>query len=123
MLIFPGSFNPLHEGHLALAQSAERFTGKQTIYQISPHNFSKPDLSDLELIRIQSQFLTRDLPIVIDTTTYFREKAKLYQGASFILGADTAVRLEIPDLIAIQNYSCLLLIGPRDGMDFTYIPK
>ena len=40
-LIFPGSFNPLHDGHKKLLDAAVLYTNKKPIYEISITNVAK----------------------------------------------------------------------------------
>ena len=50
-LIFPGSFNPLHEGHIRMRDLAEKKTGMQTTFEICAKNADKPPLTFQEIKR------------------------------------------------------------------------
>src|SRR5262249_4183844 len=43
--VLPGSFNPLHDGHLLLARVAEEMTGAPVAFEISVTNVDKPPLA------------------------------------------------------------------------------
>ncbi|MGC2524564.1 MAG: hypothetical protein WA417_18325, partial [Stellaceae bacterium] len=45
LLLFPGSFNPLHEGHLLLARVAEELRQQPVAFEISVTNVDKPPLA------------------------------------------------------------------------------
>ena len=44
-LIFPGSFNPLHDGHLKMREMAENKTGMRATFEICARNAVKPTLN------------------------------------------------------------------------------
>ena len=129
VLICPGSFNPLHEGHLAMAAAAadvldaergadDTFVMRQSkcddssnkrrclvVFELSATNVDKPALDVEEIERRVSQFSTSlktassdTLPcaIVVTKAPRFIDKARLFPGAAFVIGADTARRLVQP---------------------------
>lgn len=90
--VFPGSFNPLHHGHLGLAAAAAARLGVPVAFELSIANVDKPDLDAAEVERRVSQF--RDVgPVWVTRAPTFAEKAELFPGAAFVVGYDTAVRL------------------------------
>ena len=91
-LIFPGSFNPLHQGHLEMRELAEKRTGMRITFEICIKNAEKPPLTYHEMKRTLDQFSDND-SWVMTRHGLFSEKAKLFPNSVFIIGADTLVRI------------------------------
>jgi hypothetical protein len=97
-VVFPGAFNPPHVGHLQMAALAERRLGQPLAWELSIANVDKP-LLDFLAIRTRVQALRREddtRPIALTRAPTFREKAALFPGATFVVGADTIVRIADP---------------------------
>jgi len=92
--LLPGSFNPLHQGHRQMQQyGAKQFEG-HVAYELSATNVDKPPLAATELTRRLSQF--DGLPVFVTAAPTFVEKAELFPGAVFLVGADTIHRVGDP---------------------------
>lgn len=94
-VLLSGSFNPLHEGHTGLAAAATAVLGKPVAFEISAFNADKPPLEKAVLLDRLSQFAGA-YPVYISNAPIFVQKARLFPGATFVLGYDTAVRLVAP---------------------------
>ncbi|MCA9981322.1 MAG: hypothetical protein KDD89_10825, partial [Anaerolineales bacterium] len=94
-VLLPGSFNPLHYGHKKLADVAARQLGQPVAFEISVTNVDKPPLAQGEVLRRMSQFAGRQALYLTDAPR-FVDKARLFPGTTFVIGADTAVRLVNP---------------------------
>ena len=92
--IFPGSFDPLHDGHRAMARIGARVTGQPVAYELSFRNVDKPPLDYLETAARVNQFA--DARAWLTSAPTFVEKLSLFPGAPFLVGADTYVRLGNP---------------------------
>ena len=57
--VLPGSFNPLHDGHLLLARVAEEMTGMTVAFEISVTNVDKPPLAAGDVRTRLAQFAGR----------------------------------------------------------------
>lgn len=93
--LVPGSFNPWHEAHQALWESARRRFGDPVTYELSITNVDKPPLPTREVLRRAEQFHGR-AGLVLSAAPTFVEKARLLPGAAFAVGADTARRIVEP---------------------------
>jgi nicotinamide mononucleotide (NMN) deamidase PncC len=94
-LVFPGAFNPPHAGHLQMAALAEQRLGAPLTWELSIANVDKPTLDFIAIrTRVQAlRFEDHDRAIALTTAPTFREKASLFPGATFVVGADTVVRV------------------------------
>lgn len=94
-VLISGSFNPLHDGHLALARVAEEVTGHPVAFELPAINADKPPLPHAVILDRLAQFAGR-YPIYITSAATFIEKARLFPGTTFVVGYDTAVRILQP---------------------------
>jgi hypothetical protein len=91
-VLLPGSFNPLHAGHWGLADAARNLLGREVAFELSRVNVDKPALDDAEVRRRLAAFRDR-APVWLTNAARFTEKAALFPGTTFVVGADTAHRL------------------------------
>jgi nicotinic acid mononucleotide adenylyltransferase len=95
MLVFPGSFDPLHEGHLRMAIVAQEIAERPIDFELSVTNVDKPSLDALEMESRAAQFAGRSLWFTRAAT--FAEKLDVFPGGTFVMGADTYARLADPN--------------------------
>jgi len=91
-VLFPGSFNPMHEGHVSLARVAEELRQQPLAFEISVTNVDKPPLPGETVRRRLAQFAWKS-PVELTRAPTFVEKSRLFPGTIFVVGADTAERL------------------------------
>jgi nicotinamide mononucleotide (NMN) deamidase PncC len=91
-VLFPGSFNPMHEGHLLLARVAQELRQQPLAFEISVTNVDKPPL-ERETVRHRLRQFAWKAPVELTRAPTFVEKSRLFPGTTFVVGADTAERL------------------------------
>src|ERR1700720_2464628 len=91
-VLFPGSFNPMHEGHVLLARVAEELRQQPLAYELSVTNVDKPPLPGATVRHRLAQFAWKS-PVELTRAPTFVEKSRLFPGTTFVVGADTAERL------------------------------
>ncbi|MFO0819529.1 MAG: hypothetical protein U1A77_16390 [Pirellulales bacterium] len=91
-ILFPGAFNPLHDGHREMARVATELTGWRVDFELSIENVDKPPLDYTEIATRGRQFGGGERLWLTRAPT-FAEKSRLFPGALFIVGADTIARV------------------------------
>jgi len=94
-VLFPGSFNPIHEGHVSLARIAETLRQQSLAFEISVTNVDKPPLAGEAVRHRVAQFAWKS-PVELTRAPTFLEKSRLFPKTTFVIGADTAARLVAP---------------------------
>jgi len=93
-LVFPGSFNPLHDGHVEMLEHAEKITGLSGGFEITVVNSDKPPLDYLTLSeRIGG---LSNYPVWVTNAGTFDQKIGLFPMATFVVGVDTIIRIADP---------------------------
>ncbi len=97
-VVFPGAFNPPHEGHCQMARIAAKQLGYEVAWELSVSNVDKRSLDYIEIAhRLQLlQQLSADSMIALTTAPTFREKAELFPNCHFVVGIDTIARIADP---------------------------
>jgi hypothetical protein len=92
VVLLPGSFNPLHSGHVMLARIAEEIRQQPLAFEISVTNVDKPPLAGETVRQRLAQFVWKS-PVELTRAPTFLEKSRLFPKTTFVIGADTAERL------------------------------
>jgi hypothetical protein len=95
VVLMPGSFNPVHAGHVLLARVAEELRQQPLAFEISVTNVDKPPLAGNTVRHRLTQFAWKS-PVELTRAPTFLEKSRLFPRATFVIGADTAERLVAP---------------------------
>ncbi len=92
LALLPGSFNPLHIGHRELARIAASILGCDVAFEISIANVDKPPLDAAVVNERLAQFHGH-ADVWLTHAPRFAEKAARFPGSTFVVGADTALRI------------------------------
>jgi nicotinamide mononucleotide (NMN) deamidase PncC len=131
-LLLSGSFNPLHAGHRTLAEAATAWTGFTAAFELTLVNADKPPLAVEEVRRRLISFVWQ-APLWLTRAATFLDKAELFPGVVFIVGADTAERIVQPRfyggsaeqldaaLNRVRQYGCRFLVAGRVGINGDFV--
>lgn len=132
-IIFPGAFNPLHHGHVRMAQIAEELLPGEVAYELSITNVDKPPIDFVELCERLRLIREQDprRPVLLTAAPTFCEKADVVPGSTFVVGIDTVMRIADPKyyggdphqrdvaIAELARAGCRLLVfGRRVGKRF-----
>ena len=94
-VVFPGAFNPLHQGHRRMAEVATKRLNEAVTYELSVTNVDKPTLDFVEIDQRVNEFRIQDAEatLMLTAAPTFLEKSALFPGCTFVVGADTMVRI------------------------------
>jgi nicotinic acid mononucleotide adenylyltransferase len=95
IVLLPGSFNPVHAGHVLLARVAQELRQQPLAFEISVTNVDKPPLASETVRQRLAQFAWKS-PVELTRAPTFLEKSRLFPTTTFVIGADTAERLVAP---------------------------
>lgn len=109
-VLFPGAFNPLHDGHRTMIRLAEAILEKPVSLEISVFNVDKPPLDYFDIAHRETA-LSWEYPLVFTHAPTFVEKAAIFPGVTFVVGVDTLKRIVQPRYYNGSMAECLTALS------------
>lgn len=94
-VLFPGAFNPPHDGHFGPANEVANEFGRQVVFEVTAEPPHKDALTPQQLLQ-RAKLLQRGNRLFTRKNPYYLDKARAYPGAGLLLGADAMVRMLDP---------------------------
>ena len=93
--VFPGSFNPLTHGHIAIMKAVlKKYKSTQHfVFEISIKNADKGAKAVEQQAAIIVQFVKYNLPLLITNAPLFADKLDFFENVIVLCGADTYRRI------------------------------
>ena len=109
--IFPGAFNPLHDGHRTMIRLAESILEQSVTLEISVFNVDKPPLDYFDLAHREAMLCRAEsgdkYDLVFTHAPTFVEKSVIFPGVTFVVGIDTVKRIAQPRYYNDSMAECL----------------
>lgn len=90
--IFPGAFNPFHQGHRQMIKVAGEKLKQNVFLEVCVNNIDKLPLDYVEMKQRENQ-LSGEHPLIFTNAPTFVEKSMLFPGSTFVVGTDTVKRI------------------------------
>eukprot|EP00644_Phytophthora_capsici_P016821 jgi/Phyca11/511697/fgenesh2_kg.PHYCAscaffold_95_\ len=131
-LILPGSFNPLHKGHVDLACIAQELLKSRTgvelpvAFELAVANADKGAIEPSTISSRIAQFTAGNSsgigvwPVLVTNAMLFGQKADILPNCAFVIGADTAVRIVDKKYYDMDEHKMVLALDhiARKGCSF-----
>ncbi len=115
--IISGSFNPLHDGHIAIRDRANLYKRGYPFFELSICNKDKGTIIAEALDERLNQFRWR-FPVIISNAATFLEKSVLFPKSRYHIGIDTFDRLFRDYGYGITGINSDFVVYPRQGRKF-----
>jgi nicotinic acid mononucleotide adenylyltransferase len=99
LVVYSGSFNPLHDGHMGIINLAEKILGVRPVLEMSVHSVGKPELDYIDVSQRLQQQHEKDLYTIISDCPLYTDKISIlnkyfdFQKLVFCIGYDTYERI------------------------------
>jgi nicotinic acid mononucleotide adenylyltransferase/nicotinamide mononucleotide (NMN) deamidase PncC len=118
--LFPGAYNPPHDGHFAIASIASEIANKRVIHQVSIDSQHKPMLRPQDVLQRAKMLQGHDVVFSV-SEPLFVQKAEHNPGIPIIIGADAALRMLDPKwgieplelLTKFEKFKTMFLVANR----------
>lgn len=149
-LVYPGSYNPIHEGHVSLAQVSQQkfvYMDKEgnaklppLVFEISVWNVDKPPITKEECLcrleMIREMCLVKGLQnvaVMFTRAPKFADKSRILKDCMFIVGMDTMERILNPTyyetdkvvlsviIEIVAENKCSFVVGGRHNKEGEFV--